>query len=275
MDIFIYDCEGSFLYGDTVFGAGPNTLNYTVTTTGVFTVVMSAAIFGLAAPFNFNGNVVLSSDGAFLANPVIALWDDSGTTRQLEACPKMLLPPLTEDTGDWYADCAEAATAITDMTSNCVGYCDTIGEYFSFVASGGSSLGFTRVATENPSAPPGSSPPPNTGYMWGGLNAVAGETLTLSGTGCTDGTMDIYDDAGVLVETLSGALNLVSSALPYTGRYTVRVSVSQSPPPTSSDWPYTFTASVTSSGTMSVNEIAAAWDSGLTCPSYLNCGDSC
>jgi hypothetical protein len=200
---------------------------------------------------------------SYTVSPVIALYDDSGTTRQLEACPKMLFPLRTESTGDWFASCADAATEITDKTSNCVGYCgDAPGN--TFLATGGASFNFSLSGLFLV-----------IGIFEGSASAEVGETFTLTGSGGTGVNtvgLTIYDYAGVLVETVStsGTGTVTSSPLPYTGRYHLVMAITPATIPDS-----IFTASLSSSGTMSTNAIQALYDSSLSCPSRLNCGDSC
>jgi len=212
------------------------------------------------APYN---SLVLTCDQTTVFNPVVALWDDSGTTRQLEACPKMLLPPLTESTGDWYADATEAQDAIDDRTSNCVGYTDaTVNppDTFVFTATdGGDNLEFSFQWSFSA----GSSP-----NLWGSVNAIAGQTLSFSYASGAYGLFTIFDYDGNVVEFLGDTTTpLISAPLPYTGRYTVRGSVNDgvpSPPPI-------FTILITSSGALSVNPIQALYDAGLNCPGRLDC----
>jgi len=207
------------------------------------------------------------SDDTMLVNPVIALWDDSGTTRRLWACPKLLLPPLTEDSGTWYADCAAADAVLTDadQVSNCVGFCEGGPGLTAFTATdGGTSL---TLATTHGSAVSVSQ------TCWGGVNAEDGETITATatvGAGTAGLVVNIYDDTGTLVES-SGSVSSpwTSAALPYTGRYTISVIVDTSSTTT------TFSAVISSSGTMSVNEIQARYDLSLTCAATLDCGDAC
>jgi hypothetical protein len=201
----------------------------------------------------------VTCDNAFVVNPVAALWDDSGTNRQLDACPKMLLPPLSESTATWYADATEAATAIADLTSNCVGFIESIGGTQSFTATdGGTSLVFTF--TDSGGLPP-SSPP-----IWGSVNAVDGATLSVAYTGYVGGDVDIYDYTGTLVETHTGTTTpFTSAALPYTGRYIVRIVLSNDTGGSPA------TATIASSGALSVNPIQALYDVSLSCPARDNC----
>lgn len=245
---------------DTQF-SGSGTLVVVAPADGEYVLdVRGAGTFGIVTSVDMAFTV--TCDMVYWVNPVIALWDDSATTRNLWACPKLLLPPLTESSGDWYASCADAATAITDQVSNCVGYYGNALTGLTFVATdGGTSLVFS-LSTAGP-------PLLSAGPFWGGVNAEAGQTLSFDSTGFTNGNVDIYDDTGTLIENLTGATTLTSSALPYTGRYTVKITINAGGIPSSC------TATVTSSGTLSVNEIQARWDDGLTCAATLDCGDAC
>lgn len=262
---FLYDCAGVLV--DELHGSS---VGFSIPADGAY--IFLATITSLTSGFPFGSDTMTSvatSDDTMTVNPVIALWDDSGTTRKLWACPKLLLPPLTESTGDWYADCAAADAVLTDaaQVSNCVGcYGGGTGNApDAFTATdGGTSLSFSGTW---------GSPTAGFGDCYGGVNAEAGETLSFAFTGGTQAEADIYDDTGTLIESLgpSGS-TLVSSALPYTGRYTFRVRtfVSIMDPP--------FTAAsmtATSSGTLSVNPIQARYDIGLDCAGTLDCGDAC
>lgn len=276
--IIIYDCEGNVVgtFDDVVASTTiSGSEAFPITTGDVYYVRVSlipSASFDTTGP-DLAMTADISSDDTMVANPVIALWDDGGTTRQLWACPKLLLPPLTESTGTWYADCAAADAVLTDASqvSNCVGFfvpdagIDTI-----TATDGGTSLAL-RVQDSTLGGFSG------TGAMYGGINAEAGETITVTGTtdgGTYDISASVYDDTGTLVEDFSttGSTTATSSALPYTGRYTVIVSMTTPPPGTP---PTDMTATITSSGTMSVNEIQARYDLGLTCAGTLDCGDAC
>lgn len=250
-------------FGFAATQAGTITTSIAIPSDGEYFIILIA----LAGPAT-SGDTITSlasdyevgSDDDLWVNPIIAIWNDSGTRTQLWACPKLLLPPLTEFTGDWYADCAAAAAVLTDplQVSNCVGFCGGAPGKTSFTATdGGTSL---TLAVGDAS---GAS-------TWGGLNLVAGQTITVACTpGGADLTVKIYDDTGTLVED-SGLTTtpFVSGALPYTGRYTVNVVVSGVGAVSTS-------ATITSSGALSVNPIQARYDLGLDCPTTLNCGDAC
>ena len=115
--------------------------------------------------------------------------------------------------------------------------------------------------------------------MWGGVNAVAGQTLSVAGTTSGGGLLldvIIYNDDGTVFQNaVSVATPFVSNPLPYTGRYTVEVFLDSNPSPASD-----FTscrATITSSGTMTVNQIQALYEGDpiTNCPSRLDCGDTC
>lgn len=216
-------------------------------------------------------SVTITPSSIYTVNPIIAQWDDSGTTRSLWACPKLLLPPLTESTGTWYASCADAATVLTDaqQVSNCIGYCEGTPDTFT-ATDGGTSLSLTAAVT-------GVVDPRYS--MWGGINAVAGATISAAFSytndhGSPTAGLTVYDDTGTQIFFGSAAGGTItSSALPYTGRYTIRLGGGRNDGVATDA--FSVTGLVTSSGTMSVNEIQARWDGGLTCANLLDCGDSC
>lgn len=260
----IFDCAtGDFVAGENIppNAGASGTLSFVVPADGEYVLLISGTgTLGILTYVNFAFTVTCDMD--YWVNPVIALWDDSGTTRQLEACPKMLLPPLTESTGDWYADCAFAALMQSLLVSNCIGYFDFGADFLtSFSASGTSSLSIAATSIAS-----------GTGNIWASVNAEAGETLSFAWTGGTSASFSVYDDAGNLVDSVSATASSpwVSIALPYTGRYILLMPVVQDDPPLGAA-----TIGVTSSGTMSVNPIQSLYDVGLDCPARLDCGDSC
>jgi len=259
------------------------------------TVQVVVRITGHVSPFDdIAAFTYISDKTANLFLPVIAQWDDSGTTRKLEACPKLYLPPLTDSTGEWYADCGEASSAISDMTSNCVAYTDIPpDDYLAFSFSGtngGSSLTFNAAAQDDEDTEV---------YLialTGSINAEAGQTLSMAWSYAASASdplntqgasiaFYVTDDAGSLVDfihydlpepTPSDSGTLTSIALPYTGRYTVSAhagSTYVALPGETVD--YSLLATITSSGTLTVNPIQALYDAGLDCPARLNCGDAC
>ncbi len=259
LDIYIRDCFGSVVESAT--GEATPFTSAALSADGVYylEIYLNNPVSG-----SFSSTVIsVTSSGVFVPNPVIALWDDSGTTRKLWACPKLLLPPLTESTGDWYASCADANTVLNDplQVSNCVGYNAGFADSFS-ATDGGISLSFSITAA---------LPPPAYGPLWGGVNCVKGSTITVAWTGEPNGSVSIYDDNGTLIEDTGGFVTSpwTTAALPYTGRYIVEVIALTGSGST------TASATITSSGTLSVNHIQARYDLGLTCAGTLDCGHSC
>lgn len=209
--------------------------------------------------------LVISADDTNTVNPVIALWDDSGTTRQLWACPKNIIPRsgLIGTIGDWFASQSDAQDAIDNFTSNCVGYFNSAFSVDSFSAvDGGTSLAFSTSSGGGGSL-----------GAYGGVNAVAGQTLSMAFTGSV-GTVTCFfavlDYNGALLYSNgfgSTSSPVVSSALPYTGQYFMTVIVGTD----AGAVPFDATATLTSSGAMSVNPIKAVYDIGLNCPAALDC----
>lgn len=278
-EIDTYACaDGSFLdsvaFGPGVEGSGTAYVSVPFVTDGEY--LMNILVFGSGLSTTLTGAFSITDDMVFTVNPVIALWDDSGTTRQLEACPKMLLPPFTEVSGDWYASCADAHTVLSDSTkvASCIAYADNLGggPISSFAASGGSSPSLA-ISMSGPV-----SVIPN---IYFSVNCVAGDTLTANYTNNSSnpgGGITISDYAGNLLFGLpiTGTSGSPSSAvLPYTGRYIIGMGVSDivmfPASPTLTDASLT----LSSSGTMSTNPIQARYDLGLTCAGLLNCGDTC
>lgn len=201
----------------------------------------------------------------------------------------MMLPVLTESTGDWYADEPSAQTVIDNNTRNCVGYSDlTAANYDAFTWSatdGGSSLAISGSATD------GFSGDPNVMGFYASLDLEAGETISVAWayTGSASGPgsenqgfskITIYGSDGVLIETVNhdiaaGATSdsgtLVSSTLPSTGRYIVLFVIKPAFVALPNTVDYTVNYTATSSGTLSVNKIQALYDTGGASPSCLAC----
>lgn len=256
--------------GDTGFASVKTSTNYTDTLVsdavpqdGIYFVILNPALNPGSPSIEVSATIV--ADDTMAVNPVVALYDsgDPAAPWVIDSCPRLFLPPLTEITGDWYVNLA-AGTAVlaSTLVSNCVGYIDSLASLLTFTATdGGTDLTFDVTASAAAS----------TGFMWGSVNAVAGETLTATfstDAGTPTGDVNIYDYAGTLVEALSGASALTSAALPYAGRYTVSVKITNPNPEPPFD---TATAAITSSGTLSVNPIQALYDLGLTCPGRIDC----
>ena len=255
----LYTCDGLTVVDFGVFSDLSGSDTSFITTAGEYILLMTQD--NDDNPSSCTVDWTVSSDDSLWVNTVIAIWDDGGMNRFLWACPKLLLPPLTEFTGTWYANAAAAASAITNLTSNCVGYIESKTNVTSFTATdGGTSLTLAETLTAGAMSSP---------VVWGGVNAVNGQTITVTGTvgaGTVGLNVNIYDDVGVLVEA-SGATASpwTSSALPYKGRYTISIAITSSSNTTS------MSAVIASSGTLSVNQIQARYDLGLVCPATDDC----
>jgi hypothetical protein len=201
----------------------------------------------------------LTFDKVVTVNPAIVSWDDSGTTRKLWACPRMIIP--TTFGNSWYASEADALAVLNNplKVSGCVGYfennffCPSTG----FTATGGGSFSCTVS---------GMTVCPNTGYIWCSFNGVKNATITMTASPATFVNISIYDFSGNSLESESSATNSITSgALPYTGQYTIQFLAAASSGVTS------ITITITSSNTMSTNLIQALYDVDLDCPARLDC----
>lgn len=256
--IALYKCDGTFAVDHSASYPGAGTQNRTVTVPAdgeyIIWIGMSAVE---SAPFTKTTAVTLSCTNAMVFNPVVALWNDSGDTRKLWACPKMLLPPLVESVGTWYASCADAHTAIASFVSNCVGYCEA---FTTFTATdGGSSLTF---AGNNAGA--GLN-------CWGSINLLVAGKITATFSNALGGFFVVYDDTGTVVAGgYLGPGPFTTPVLP-PGRYIVNAE--QAYDMTHPAGNMVITASVS----MSVNQIQAlyATEPVLACAARLNCGDAC
>lgn len=259
----LWDCEGNPIdFPDSVSGTSGTLIFSPIPSDGIYIILLQAT-FGGSPNFTVTYNITLDDTTVF--NPVIALWDDSGTTRQLEACPNMLLPPLTESSGDWYVDCATAAAVMASIqVSNCIGYSDdSFSTTFAFTATdAGTSLTLAGSANAGVAGL----------VCWASLNAEVGKTITVTWSNSLGGAAAIYDQYGNFVDgntPFGDPSAFTSMALPATGRYTIYTQqfTDLTNPPGS--------AIITSSGTMSVNPVQSLYDVGLDCPARLTCGDSC
>lgn len=269
--ILVYTCDSTSTSPTIVFeenisniGTGGN-YNWTVTDAGTYFFVLAYTNNGTTT---FSTSTSVSCDVDMAANPVIARYDsgDPANPWLLEACPKLFLPILTESSGDWYVDLAEAEAVLSDplAVSNCVGYFQN-GAGLSTVTATDGGTDLTLAASGTTILAP---------EMWGSVNLEEGATVTITATS-DGGTFNIsaiiYDDSGMIVEDFSstGTTTATSAAVPYTGRYTIFTQI-VTPPPGSP--PDNVSAVITSSGDFTVNPVQALYDIGLEdCPGRLDC----
>jgi hypothetical protein len=267
----VYECDGTpFAFdstGDVTAPSISGTFSFPITDAGEYWVLVGAQAAddggSGTATTGIDVDFVISSDDVMLVNPVIALWDDSGTTRQLEACPKMLLPIGTEVVGDWYADETAASDVITSLTRDCCAYFEAGAGIVTFTASGVNTDTLSFTADVDAGGANG------TGFVYASVMAEAGESITLAWTGSVDSPLPpellVLDTSFSSVGSDTGTSPLVVSSLPYAGRYIVRMLIGNNIDSIH------VAATLTSSGTMLVLPIQALYDAGLDCPSRLDC----
>ena len=272
-DVFIYECGTGVLIGydyQSPPSSPTGTLNVSLTNAGEY-IVFLRAVYSGGNPWSVKWTIT-ASNNPFTANPIAVAWNDSGTIRHIWACPKLLLPPLTEASGSLYVDCATAHALIAARVSNCVGYFEGPEAFESgFTATdGGTSLTLAKTWSHITAW---------VSKAWGGINAEKSKTLTFTFTtsaGAWEGEAIIYDDTGSVVQTLTPATSpMVSSALPYKGRYTVSFRIPNNAP--YSTYFNSANVVITSYGVLSVNPVQALYegDPSTNCASRLNCGDAC
>jgi hypothetical protein len=260
IDITIRDCAGNVVdnyYSDTDDPSGST--NITIPAAGIYFVEITSSSSVTVDGSSFSTEITVSNASGLVANPVVVLWNDSGTTRKLWACPKLYLPPLTESTGNWYADCAEAdAVLASAQVSNCVGYTEITSPDSFTATDGGTSLTLA-----------GSQGGGIGGLIcWGSISLLAAGTITLTYSNSLGGFTNVYDGDGNFITQFFGGTPQTTGTLP-PGKYILNTQqfTDASNPPGG--------VVITASVSMSVNPIQALYDVGLDCPARLNCGDSC
>lgn len=264
-------CGGSgyveYLGGDGASGVSPDP----IPETGPYIITLqSGAGEGPDPSGEFSVTASTITVSVSTSNPA-GLWPgeifaSAGTpARQIEACPRLRLPPLTEATGVWYADEAAATAALDDLVSNCAGYSDRTDIAFG-ATDGGSSL---TLAGQDDGIDPLFT-------MWGSVNVEPGETLSAAFTitnphAAATARLRIYDAAGVLLETLTStsATGTLTSAALDGGRYTAEVRGGRTDGAATDMLTASFV--LTATGTMTVNPVVALWDDGENCPRRKEC----
>jgi hypothetical protein len=291
--IWVYTCSGDLVEFYDV-GEQENSTSGTygvaIASDGEYWVLMYGAAYLWSSceeedPTNgLNGTLGITSDDVMVVNPVIAQWDDSGTTRQLEACPRMLIPPLTESTGDWYADETEAQAAIDDNVEGCE-------IYSGFPIAGYTAFSAALVAGALTSSETSGDTEPAQLQLFFSFNLDTSATVTFAWSysstgdpGLDNGSaqvdLEVLDSTGTQVWLDSSLFvpdtesdSFVSGTLP-PGRYTAIVSATSH---YATDVGESETTSLSgtftpSSGSLTgPNPVQALFDVGLTCPSRLEC----
>lgn len=279
----VYSCEdlSTGIFGGFVVN-GTNT-TWTVPADGEYVInpfVSSGA--------DYDGAWTIGSSGAMVVNPVIALWDDSGTTRQLEACPRTLAPMGTEQSGDWFADATEAADFFSSTGSeqvvDCLGILDfswSGGSLSAKAATGGST---PSISSEIATASIADSA---NIQLYRGVMITGGDTITVN-----IGLLGSSGGAGIdvrsileVIDPLTGSVEFSDTqsaggdslsisptfAAPWTGKFYLKLRARyRASGPAAGD--FQASMDVSSSGAMSGDvPVQALYDTGLDCPARFDC----
>ena len=118
-------------------------LQCTIVDEGIYIITLGLSV-ARQAPFpsynltSINASSLLSFDKTVAVNPAIVIYDDSGTTRQLEACPKLQIP-ISIFSPQSYGTQALAQAAINSRVSNCIGFYPGSNNFITFTVTDNSS----------------------------------------------------------------------------------------------------------------------------------------
>lgn len=173
---------------------------------------------------------------------------------------KLLLPILTEATGDWYPSCADAAADMADQVTNCLTYGGSVPLQISRNASVFGALNFDIVSAV-----------PILAYsFWCAMTVQAGNTIGVS-TNVGRAAFKIYNNLGVLIQDVPSAPGTaISAPVPYSGKYILRVDSSAV-----FLGPTDARTSVFAGGTFAFLPPQALYNIGGPLPGRLDCGNSC
>lgn len=282
----IYDCTGTLVESVSP-GSGPITSSPLPRDDVYYVQAIAFNPPGPGSPFSACDISMTSSD-AYWVNPVIALWDDSGTTRQLEACPRTLAPIGTEQSGDWFADATEAAgffsSTGSEQVADCLGIID-----WSWSGGSLSAKAATGGATPSVSAEIATASIADSAniQLRRGVSLMGGDTITAnivllgSSGGAGIDVRSIFDVIDPITGTVeftdtqsSGGDSLSISptfTAPWTGKFYLNLRARyRASGPAAGD--FQASIGVSSSGTMNGDApVQALYDVGLTCPARLDC----
>lgn len=274
-------CNGGTMLEEYIVSAAaapaPHTL--AISTEDEFIVYASVSRSGAT---QIGATVTFSSDNTLTVNPVLAAWDDSGSTRILEACPQFIVPPSFD-----VAAFPNATVAQNFLDSNLVSAC--IGAVLlgntasppvtNYLATDGGTS-FTQYLESTAL----------TQFVAGPvccLNLIGGSALTaVFSSTRTDTSLPftLAGSPGYLLFTIfdrdwqelasdiitpwsgSGTLHLT---VPYTGKFYLSTVVNFG----QSLFTYTTTMSavITCGDVFSANSLTALYANGANCPSRLPC----
>lgn len=272
-----YDCLGSFLYGATMPGldGSVSVPPATISEDAEYLLSITIVSTGGGGPGTAGGLHVVTSDDTMTVNPMVALWDDSGTNRRLEACPSyemgiggsILTPVFTTEAS------AQTALASTNV-SNCVGYMSSGGPItlVSFTATdGGATLTMNGSVTSSSSSSGVSTK--------GCINLAGGVTLSMSWSASSGAggftsftaTFTLFDFQGNIVSSTgqTGTSGSTTLSIPYTGKYYVESDIN-GVHGTETNHDVTATT-IWSEASLHVNPIVALYANGSNCASRLSC----
>jgi hypothetical protein len=285
----IIDCNYFGYFGE---GGTPAFLTFVnndaVGTSGTFTFPDLIPYDGEFVLYFFSSDAESSStweviaDNTMTVNPPVALYDDSGTTRRLEACPRLLLPQPGEDGPVYYADQAAAQAAMDALAVDCLGFWlseeSTVDSASVTFSSDTLTADFSLSNTDAPAIRP----------LAVSLNLMGSSTLTCAYDVSTNGLvggggavgMRVFDDGWntINIQTalwpnpITGHLiSTFTFAVPYTGKFYIQLlTLSGNAPPSN---PRTVTGSfvLTSNDTISANPPQLLYSNGMACPGRLDC----
>lgn len=263
--VVVYACDGTII--ETVNSSSSPASISALPASGTYYFKVSVFDPPFSSTFTA-ASFTITPSATYVLNPSVVLWDDSGTTRKIEVCPKFLLPPFTESSGDWFVDESEASSFITEWITDCLFY----GPKTGFVS--GFSATYTETASGVDSDITYSGPAEtNAGGAFFSVSAEEGESVTLSWTGSSDadpleGILQVFDDSGTLVLSNSSTSSPITvNPIPSTGRYLIIAIVLANGGATAFD----IQSSASVSGVITLNPAQALYDVGLDCPARLDC----
>ena len=235
------------------------------------------------------GEFVATSDDTMVVSPVIALWDDSGTTRRIEACPRNIDPPCSsfsslaaaeaELASGNVVDCLGILAAESGVTINSASVSSGPPAVFNFDIS---NTGASSIANPTLSVQLDAGETVVVSYnlvtngLSGGGGAIFAEFLDIDCVQLDSSSFVLWGSP--VVSPLTGTL--VTFTAPYKGRFIIRCFVQSADSPASGTWDLSGSVTLTPSASMDVYPVAVAYliCSGsfpditcLTCPALLDC----
>lgn len=282
-----------FNRNDNFFGS--STLIFNSVLAGEYTMLLNYGGYNsLSAGGSVSATFTITLSNAGVINPIVLQYfDSSSNTCILDIPPKLLLPIGTEVTNSWYADLASAQSAITNYSSNCVGF---------YAPMASSNIGYTYTANGTTSfhsvlnAIGINGPPFPEQIIFSSIsnyfsaNLLAGAVISMSYSVTIDNL--VHDRACIIrlyitdrdgnyatavtdsfTSTIGSHIytgSVSTSALLADGKYNMEIVVQAlSIAPVIHQ--INVDATITSSSTMSVNTIQALYSTGLICPARLDC----